>query len=38
MGVAFQPWTILFSVLYALAYILALLALTILIFRRREFQ
>jgi len=38
MGVAFQPWTILFSVLYALAYVLALLALTILIFRRREFQ
>ncbi len=30
--------TILFSVLYALVYILALLALTVLIFRRREFQ
>jgi ABC-type transport system involved in multi-copper enzyme maturation permease subunit len=38
LGVSFHPWTILFSVLYALAYVLALLALTILIFRRREFQ
>ncbi|HUU04934.1 MAG TPA: ABC transporter permease subunit [Patescibacteria group bacterium] len=33
-----SPWTILFSVLYALAYIPALLAVTILIFRKRDFQ
>lgn len=38
MGTAINPWTVLFSVLYALVYILALLALTILIFRKREFQ
>jgi Cu-processing system permease protein len=38
MGTALHPWAILFSVLYALAYILALLALTILIFRGREFH
>jgi len=38
LGTAINPWTTLFSVLYALAYILALLALTILIFRKREFQ
>jgi ABC-type transport system involved in multi-copper enzyme maturation permease subunit len=30
--------TILFSILYALVYILALLTITILIFRKREFQ
>ncbi|MCX6557192.1 MAG: ABC transporter permease [Candidatus Aminicenantes bacterium] len=33
-----QPWTIVFTILYALVYILAVLALTILIFRKREFQ
>ncbi len=38
MGTAIDPWSVLFSVLYALAYVLALLALTVLIFRRREFQ
>ncbi len=38
LGTALNPWTILFSVLYALAYIAALLALTMLIFRKREFQ
>ena len=38
LGTALNPWTLLFSVLYALAYIAALLALTMLIFRRREFQ
>ena len=38
LNTVFNPWTILFSVLYALAYILALLAVTILVFRRREFQ
>jgi ABC-type transport system involved in multi-copper enzyme maturation permease subunit len=38
LNAAFNPWTILFSILYALAYILALLAVTILIFRKREFQ
>ena len=38
LGGALNPWTILFSVLYALAYILTLLAVTILIFRKREFQ
>lgn len=38
MGAALDPWTVLFSVAYALAYVLALLAITILIFRRREFQ
>jgi ABC-type transport system involved in multi-copper enzyme maturation permease subunit len=38
LGTALDPWSILFSVLYALAYVLALLALTVLIFRRREFQ
>jgi len=38
LGTALDPWTLLFSVLYALAYILALLALAMLIFRKREFQ
>ena len=38
LGTALNPWTLLFSVLYALAYIAALLALTMLIFRKREFQ
>jgi ABC-type transport system involved in multi-copper enzyme maturation permease subunit len=38
MNTALNPWTILYSVIYALAYILALLAVTILIFRKREFQ
>jgi ABC-type transport system involved in multi-copper enzyme maturation permease subunit len=38
LNTALNPWTIFFSVLYALAYILALLALTILIFRKRDFQ
>jgi ABC-2 type transport system permease protein len=38
LGSALNSWTILFSIAYALAYILALLAVTILIFRRREFQ
>ncbi|MBU4268301.1 MAG: ABC transporter permease [Acidobacteria bacterium] len=38
MNTALNPWTIFFSVLYALAYILALLAVTILIFRKRDFQ
>jgi len=38
LNTALNPWTIFFSVLYALAYILALLAVTILIFRKRDFQ
>ncbi|MCU0237638.1 MAG: ABC transporter permease [Acidobacteria bacterium] len=38
MGTALDPWALLFSGLYALGYVLALLALTILVFRRREFQ
>ncbi len=38
LGTAIDPWSVLFSVLYAMAYVLALLALTVLIFRRREFQ
>jgi ABC-type transport system involved in multi-copper enzyme maturation permease subunit len=38
LGTALNPWTLLFSSLYALAYIAALLALTVLIFRKREFQ
>jgi ABC-type transport system involved in multi-copper enzyme maturation permease subunit len=38
LGTALNPLTILYSVCYALAYILALLAITILIFRKREFQ
>jgi len=38
LGTALNPWTMLFSILYALAYIAALLALTVLIFRKREFQ
>ena len=38
LGSVLNPWTILFSILYAFAYILAVLAVTILIFRRREFQ
>jgi ABC-type transport system involved in multi-copper enzyme maturation permease subunit len=38
LGTALNPWTLVFSVLYALAYIAALLALTMLIFRKREFQ
>ncbi len=38
LNTALDPWTIFFSVLYALAYILALLAVTILIFRKRDFQ
>jgi hypothetical protein len=37
LGTALNPWTMLFSTLYALAYISALLALTVLIFRKREF-
>ncbi len=38
LGTALNPWTILFSVLYGLAYTAALLALATLIFRRREFH
>ncbi len=38
LNAALNPWAILFSIIYALAYILALLAITILIFRKREFQ
>ncbi|MFH2108784.1 MAG: ABC transporter permease subunit [Chrysiogenia bacterium] len=38
LNTALDPWTIIFSLLYALAYILALLAVTILIFRKRDFQ
>jgi ABC-type transport system involved in multi-copper enzyme maturation permease subunit len=38
LNTVFNPWSILFSVFYALAYILALLAVTILVFRGREFQ
>jgi ABC-type transport system involved in multi-copper enzyme maturation permease subunit len=38
LGGPLHPWTLAFSVLYALAYILALLAVTILVFRRRDFQ
>lgn len=38
MGTAIAPLTILYSVLYALVYTAALLAFTVLIFRRREFQ
>ncbi|MBN2346238.1 MAG: ABC transporter permease subunit [Candidatus Aminicenantes bacterium] len=38
LGTPPGAWTVLLSILYALAYILALLCLTILIFRRREFS
>lgn len=38
LGLPLQAGTILFSILYALVYILALLTLTVLIFRKREFQ
>jgi len=38
LGLPLHASTILFSMLYALVYILALLAVTILIFRKREFQ
>jgi ABC-type transport system involved in multi-copper enzyme maturation permease subunit len=38
LNTALDPWRILYSVIYALAYTLALLAATILIFRKREFQ
>jgi ABC-type transport system involved in multi-copper enzyme maturation permease subunit len=38
LDLALSPWAILFSIFYALAYVLALLAVTILIFRKREFQ
>ncbi len=38
LGTSLNLWTILFSILYALAYTGALLALTALIFRKREFH
>ncbi|MCX6554053.1 MAG: ABC transporter permease subunit [Candidatus Aminicenantes bacterium] len=38
LNLPLHPWTIIFTILYALVYILAVLALTILIFRKREFQ
>lgn len=38
LGTAIDPWSVLFSVLYALVYTATLLTLTVLIFRRREFQ
>ncbi len=38
MGIAPAPAAILYSILYAAAYILAILCLTVIIFRRREFQ
>jgi ABC-type transport system involved in multi-copper enzyme maturation permease subunit len=38
LGLPLHAGTILFSILYALVYILALLAVTIMIFRKREFQ
>ena len=37
-GAAIAPLSVLFASLYAAAYVLALLAVTILIFRKREFQ
>lgn len=38
LNTALDPLTLLFAILYALAYILALLALAMIIFRKREFQ
>jgi len=38
LNLPLQPATIIFTILYALVYILAVLGLTILIFRKREFQ
>lgn len=38
MGAAPAPWTIAYTVLYGLVYTAALLALAILVFRRREFH
>jgi hypothetical protein len=38
LGLPLHAGTILFSILYALMYILALLTVTIMIFRKREFQ
>jgi len=38
LGTPLNPWTVLYSILYALAYMAALLLLTVLIFRKREFQ
>jgi len=37
LGLPLHPGTILFSILYAVVYILALLTVTIMTFRRREF-
>jgi len=37
LGLPLQPMTILFAILYALVYILALLTVTVIIFRKREF-